>query len=114
MESVILITDKHFTLDQLSSVWRNKSISINRINDRLAIELPEGRIYADLIVNGRDEYVEEEIKKIDIDLPVFYSISYSNSVILKLFLGNSMLKNYFYIDDDHGGITLFNEFLNRL
>jgi hypothetical protein len=106
MQSVVFITDSDFNFDEIIKHWNNHSVTLNRVQDRIAIELDEGRIYIDLIEEGFSEYEPYELDKMDIKHPRFYSISFSDQLALSRFIKESLLiYSSFFIDDDEGNIT---------
>lgn len=105
MQSVLLITDSDFNFEEIIKYWNGYYVSLIKDQDRIVIELSEGRIYIDLLEDGASEYEPNELEQIDIEHPCIYSILYSNILALKRFIRDSLLTyKSFYIDNDKGKI----------
>lgn len=105
MQSIILITDCDFNFDEIIKHWNGYDVSLTKDQDRIVIELREGRIYIDLYEDWASEYEPNELEQIDIEQPCFYSILYSDILALKRFIRDSLMTNkLFFIDDDRGKI----------
>lgn len=117
MESIILITNNNKMLDKIET--RCKAFNINSIfvNNKLIIEMMDGRIYISLSKELEEDfdYAELEIlKKIFFGEIFYYLICYSNKKVLKEIMHIFTFQEMLYIDDDEGHIiplSIYKEYL---
>ncbi|MDD3393474.1 MAG: hypothetical protein PHG19_02370 [Anaerotignum sp.] len=110
MQSVIMISEREVDFAQIEKHWKNKSISTNNLGLRLVIEVEKGRIYFDTIQDGLPEYGDGELTDLKMSNYNFYSISFTDSVVLKAFILETPFSSKIYIDDDNGEIMPYSEF----
>lgn len=113
MNSVILIGDDRLLISNLENIKFNDCISVNMIENRLAFEFIDGRVYFDSINDVSCEYELEEIKRIPIDNPRFISLAYTSKKILKKILLQIQKIGNLMIDDDMGNIIALNDYLQN-
>lgn len=63
----------------------------------------------DYLENGSEEYEDDELAGIDISIPSFYSVCYSDRDIMKLFIQRTIFSEGSFMDNDLGRIVLINE-----
>lgn len=91
--------------------WENKATNIYLDNDRLNMVINGERIYIDYCENGDADYEEDELIKIDIGTPSFYSICYSDKNTMKYFIQNSIFDKGSFMDNDLGKIVRLDELM---
>lgn len=89
--------------------WKDKAANLYVDNDKLSMVIRGERIYIDYLENGSKEYEVDELVGVDISIPFFYSICYSDRDIMKFFIQNSIFSEGSFIDNDLGRIVLINE-----
>lgn len=111
MRSVILISPNDKEVVNLFQQWENKATNIYLDNDRLNMVINGERIYIDYCENGDADYEEDELIKIDICTPSFYSICYSDKNTMKYFIQNSIFDKGSFMDNDLGKIVRLDELM---
>lgn len=109
MRSIILISPSKNEILSLYQQWSDKAQHVLKEYDKLNMELAGEGIYIDYCEDGQNEYEESELNQIDIPEPVFYSIAYSDTEIMKEFLQKSVFSKGSYIDNDFGEIVSLDE-----
>jgi len=104
MRSVILISPSDSELTYLFQQWKNKASSIYIDNEKLNMVLSGERIYVDFCKDGEFYYEDDELVDVDISIPSFYSICYSDKDIMKYFIQNSVFSKGSFMDNDLGKI----------
>lgn len=116
MQSIVLISSDSYLLVKLRIQWENKAISILENKEQLNIETKEGRIYLNLSNDIIADYDDKELNFLKKHLPDekhFFSLCYSNKIILNKFLNSSAFDDIVYIDDDNGNILTLEEFITK-
>ncbi len=114
MNSVILISKRANILVELQTYWNNISTATFIPEDnRLSIEMDLGRIYIDDLGNIIEEYDEDETKQFSSEYRYFFSICYSNKVVMEEFLTNSHWDEDTLFDNDNGNIIPYNLLKNK-
>ena len=109
MKSVILISSSDKEVANLFQQWKNKATNMYVDNYNLSMLIDGKGIYIDYCENGANYYEEGELDHVDIDTPLFYSICYSNSKIMKYFIQNSIFGEGSFMDNDFGTIMRVDE-----
>ncbi|MCG8542538.1 MAG: hypothetical protein MJA82_21785 [Clostridia bacterium] len=114
MNSVILIGDDRLLLSSLEKISFKNCIGMNRINNSLALEFIEGRVYFDYNEDISKDYELYEIECIPINNPKFISLTYSSKSVLKKVLLQISRFDNLIIDDDMGNIVSYNEYISQI
>lgn len=103
MKSIILISPSDKEITNLYEQWNSRNV-INYIdNNKLNLIINEERIYIECC-DLKNEYENEELEYINITVPIFYLISYSDINVMSYFIQNSIFAEGSYIDNDFGDI----------
>lgn len=109
MRSIILISLSRNEISCLYEQWRDKAQNIFKTCDRFNMVIDGERIYMDYLPEGEKDYEEDELSRIDISEPSFYSISYSDKEVVEKFMRQSLFDRGSYIDNDLGRIIRIDE-----
>ncbi len=109
MKSVILISPNDKEVANLFQQWENKATNLHIDNDKLNMVINGERIYIDYLENGDADYEDEELVNIDIGIPSFYSICYSDRETMKYFIQKSIFGKGSFMDNDLGKIIPIDE-----
>lgn len=115
MQSIILIGNEKFSIDNVTQINHNNSINEYFVNEgRYVIEFKDGHIYYDYDESLINDYDEYELRKIPFIGLRFILMTYSSEELMKrIFLQDNFLRDI-YVDDDHGSITHIDDFIKRI
>ena len=110
MKTVILITDKSVTFENLKdTIGKNFQCSLV-LNNRITVENESEHLFIDADDNMKEDYDEPDIKESDSH---FYSVLYNSDEFAKQVL-NKLVEFQILIDDDDGTILPIKSFLSQM